>query len=284
MKTYNDIYIQIRNMLRNAGIETYSQEARLIVSSVSGKNPQEFLRDLRLYTSPSLEQKAVESAERRIAGEPIAYILGEWEFYGIPLYVTKDVLIPRADTEVIVEAAVDLLTGSKMDARILDLCCGSGCITCAVAHELPASKIIAVDISHAALEVCRKNIALNRLSSRAICMQADATMNPPASLGAFDMIISNPPYIASSEIPNLDSSVRDYEPIWALDGGDDGLKFYRGIIKYWKSLLKEDGCILFEVGEGQAETVGEMLLSAGFRSVSYRKDTLGTARVVIGSY
>ena len=126
MKTYNDIYIQIRNMLRNAGIETYSQEARLIVSSVSGKNPQEFLRDLRLYTSPSLEKKAVESAERRIAGEPIAYILGEWEFYGLPLYVTKDVLIPRADTEIIVEAAVDLLTGSEMDARILDLCCGSG--------------------------------------------------------------------------------------------------------------------------------------------------------------
>lgn len=284
MKTYNDIYIQIRNMLRNAGIETYSQEARLIVSSVSGKNPQEFLRDLRLYTSPSLEKKAVESAERRIAGEPIAYILGEWEFYGLPLYVTKDVLIPRADTEIIVEAAVDLLTGSKMDARILDLCCGSGCITCAVAHELPASKIIAVDISHAALEICRKNIALNRLSSRAICMQADATMNPPASLGAFDMIISNPPYIASSEIAELDSSVRDYEPVWALDGGEDGLRFYKGIIKYWKSLLKEDGCILFEVGEGQAETVGEMLLSAGFRSVSFRKDTLGTDRVVIGSY
>ena len=284
MKTYNDIYIEIRNMLRSAGIENYSQEARLIVSSISGKNSQEFLRDLRLYTSPNVEKKAIESAERRITGEPIAYILGEWEFYGLPLYVTKDVLIPRADTEIIVEAAVNLLTGSKMDARILDLCCGSGCITCAIAHELPASRIIAVDISHAALEVCRKNISLNRLSSRAICMQADATMNPPASLGAFDMIVSNPPYIASTEILGLDSSVRDYEPIWALDGGEDGLKFYRSIIKYWKSLLKEDGCILFEVGEGQAQAVGEMLLSAGFRSVSYRKDSLGTDRVVIGSY
>ncbi len=284
MKTYNDIYIEIRNMLRDAGIESYSQEARLIVSSVSGKNSQEFLRDLRLYTSPEIESKAVESAKRRIAGEPIAYILGEWEFYGLPLYVTNDVLIPRADTEILVEAAIDLLTGFKMGARILDLCCGSGCITCAVAHELPASRIIAVDISHAALEVCRKNIALNRLSSRAICMQADAIAKPPAGIGAFDMIISNPPYIASSEIIGLDSSVRDYEPIWALDGGDDGLKFYRGIIKYWKTILKEDGCILFEVGEGQSEAVGEMLLSAGFRSVSYRKDTLGTDRVVIGRY
>ena len=284
MKTYNDIYIEIRNMLRNAGIEAYSQEARLIVSCASGKNSQEFLRDLRLYTSPSVEKQALESAERRITGEPIAYILGEWEFYGLPLYVTKDVLIPRADTEILVETAVGLLTGSRMDARILDLCCGSGCITCAVAHELPASRVIAVDISHAALEICRKNIALNKLSSRAICMQADATMNPPASLGSFDMIIATPPYIASSEIPTLDSSVRNYEPIWALDGGEDGLKFYRGIIKYWKSLLKPDGCILFEVGEGQAEAVGEMLLSAGFRSVDYRKDTLGTDRVVIGSY
>ena len=113
-------------------------------------------------------------------------------------------------------------------------------------------------------------------------MQADATMSPPASLGTFDMIVSNPPYIASTEILTLDPSVRDYEPVWALDGGEDGLKFYRSIIKYWKMLLRQDGYLLFEVGEGQAEAVGEMLLSAGFRTVSTKKDTLGTDRVVIG--
>ena len=127
-----------------------------------------------------------------------------------------------------------------------------------------------------------KNIATNRLSSRAICVQADATVSPPLSMGQFDMIISNPPYIASDEIMTLDPSVRDFEPIWALDGGPDGLKFYKAIIKYWKDLLRSGGALLFEVGEGQAEPVKEMLLAGGFRSVSTRLDTLGVERVVIG--
>ena len=101
-------------------------------------------------------------------------------------------------------------------------------------------------------------------------------------IGSFDMIVSNPPYIASAEISSLDASVRDYEPVWALDGGEDGLRFYRSIIKYWKTLLKKDGYLLFEVGEDQADAVKEMLLSAGFRTAAAKKDTLGTDRVVIG--
>ncbi len=282
MKTYNDLYIEVRTLLRNAGIENHTQEARLIVSAAAGKSSQEFLRDLRLYTSPQVEERVASFSERRIQGEPLAYVTGEWEFYGLPLYITKDVLIPRIDTEVLVDSAKELLTGNIMDARILDLCCGSGCITVALAHELPASRFIAVDLSYAALEICRKNIAANRLSGRVICMQADATMSPPASLGSFDMIVSNPPYIASSEISSLDASVRDYEPVWALDGGEDGLRFYRSIIKYWKTLLKKDGYLLFEVGEDQANAVKEMLLSAGFRTAGAKKDTLGTDRVVIG--
>ena len=113
-------------------------------------------------------------------------------------------------------------------------------------------------------------------------MQADATVSPPLSMGKFDMIVSNPPYIESREIMTLDSSVRDYEPIWALDGGEDGLRFYRSILKYWRSLLKPGGWLLFEVGEGQAETVKDMILSAGFAAADTRKDTLGVDRVVIG--
>jgi release factor glutamine methyltransferase len=218
----------------------------------------------------------------RLQGEPLAYITGRWEFYGLPKVVSSDVLIPRADTEVLVDAVKDLLIGYKMDARILDLCCGSGCITCAVGHELPATRLVSVDISATALEVCRQNISMNRLSSRAITVQADATASPPMSIGRFDMIISNPPYIPSAEILTLDSSVRDYEPIWALDGGKNGLKFYKSIIKYWKSLLPEGGFLLFEVGEGQAEPVREMLLSAGFRSADTRVDTGGVQRVVFG--
>lgn len=282
MKTYNDLYINTRNVLREAGIEACQLEAKLIVSTASEKSMDRLLRDFNLYSSDKVESKVNELLERRLKGEPVAYITGRWEFYGLPMIVTPDVLIPRMDTEVLVEAAKDILVGVKMDARILDLCCGSGCISCAISHELPAAKVTGVDISAAALEICRKNIALNRMNSRISCMQADALSSPPMSLGNFDLIVSNPPYIASAEIQTLDTSVKDYEPLWALDGGADGLKFYKSILKYWKSLLKPGGAIVFEVGEGQAEPVSELIMSAGFRNSSFKTDTLGINRAVIG--
>ena len=282
MKTYNDIFMQARNALRDHGIEGYSLEARLLVATAAGKTTQELLRDLSLYTSPEMADKVAALTERRISGEPVAYITGAWEFYGLPMFVTPDVLIPRMDTELLVDTAKELLNGRKMDARVLDLCCGSGCIACAVGHEMPAARIVAVDLSAKALEVTRRNVAANRLSSRVICMQADATASPPMSMGQFDMIVSNPPYVRSADMKKLDPSVRDFEPSWALDGGKDGLKFYKAIIKFWKSVLRPGGYLLFEVGEGQAESVKEMLLTGGFRSVSSKFDTLGVERVVIG--
>lgn len=282
MKTYNDIYFSARTALRNCGIDAYNLEAKLIVSHAAGKSSAELMRDLHLYTTPGVEKKVNELVSRRMAGEPVAYITGSWEFYGLPMIITPDVLIPRMDTEVLIDTAKEILIGRKMDAKILDLCCGSGCITCAMGCEMPATKLMAVDISPSALEICRKNIALNRLSTRAICMQADALSSPPMSVGQFDMIISNPPYIATAEIDTLDSSVKDYEPLWALDGGEDGLRFYKAIIKHWKSTLKPYGALLFEVGEGQAEAVSEMLSAASFRSVYTRQDTLGVDRVVVG--
>ena len=283
MKIYNDIYLTVRSILRQRGIEGYSLEAKLIVAKASKKTIAELMRDLNLYASEEIEERVDDYTARRLRGEPIAYIAGSWEFYGLPMVVTPDVLIPRVDSEVLVDAAKEKLTGHKMDARVLDLCCGSGCLTCAIAHEMPATRFIAVDISTGALEVCRKNVALNRLNSRVICMQADALSAPPLGMGQFDMIICNPPYIPTIDILSLDSSVRDYEPIWALDGGDDGLKFYRAVIKYWKILLKEGSYILFEVGENQADTVSEMLLSAGFSAAETRKDSIGVDRVVIGT-
>ena len=282
MRTYNDIFIATRNALRDAGIEAFNLEARVLLARAAGKSTQELLRDMRLYTTPQVEETAASYTARRLAGEPVAYITGAWEFYGLPMVVTPDVLIPRMDTELLVTTAVELLTGRNMNARILDLCCGSGCIACAIGHELPATKLVCIDISATALEVCRKNLANNRLTGRALCMQADATASPPMSIGQFDLIVANPPYIASDEIMTLDASVRDYEPIWALDGGADGLKFYKAIIKYWKHLLPQGGMILFEVGEGQAEAVSEMLLNGGFRTAATKRDTLGVDRVVLG--
>lgn len=282
MKTYNDIYLSTRNLLRQQGIESYNLEAKLLVASAAGKTVPQLLRDMNLYASNKIEDTVTDYVARRMRGEPVAYITGIWEFYGLPIITTPDVLIPRMDTEKLVDTVKELLTGKKMDARILDLCCGSGCITCAIGHEMPATRLVAIDISANALDVCRRNIAASKMISRVISMQADALSSPPLGIGDFDMIVSNPPYIASSEIYTLDSSVKDYEPVWALDGGEDGLKFYKAIIKYWKSLLRPGGFLLFEVGEGQAQTVSEMLQAAGFSYTDTRKDTLGIDRVVFG--
>ena len=282
MRTYNDIYLSARNLLRQSGVEAFSLEAKLLVAGAAGKTTAQLLRDMSLYASNKIEDTVTEYIARRLRGEPVAYITGSWEFYGLPIVTTPDVLIPRMDTEKLVDTAKELLTGRKMDARILDLCCGSGCITCAIGHEMPATRLVAIDISANALEVCRKNIAAQKLISRVICMQADALSSPPLGIGEFDMIVSNPPYIASEEIKTLDVSVKAFEPVWALDGGEDGLKFYKAIIKYWKSLLRQGGYLLFEVGEGQAQAVRDMLSAAGFGYTDTRKDTLGIDRVVFG--
>ena len=282
MKTYNDLYLTTRNTLKRSGVEAYAQEARILVACAADKTVAQLLRDLNLYTTPAVENTVTDYLARRLRGEPVAYITGTWEFYGLPMKVGPDVLIPRPDTETLVDAVKEVLVGYKMDARVLDLCCGSGCITCAVGHELPATKLVAVDLSASALEICRANIAMNRLSSRVICMQADATASPPLGIGTFDVIASNPPYVKSGEIQTLDRSVKDYEPIWALDGGKDGLRFYKAIIKYWKSLLRPEGALIFEVGENQADDVCDMLMAEGFASCAVRKDARGVERVVIG--
>ena len=282
MKTYNELYINARSTLKRSGIEAYALEARIIVAGAAGKSVQQLLRDLSLYTTQAVEDKVNEYVERRLNGEPVAYISGDWEFYGLPMKVTKDVLIPRSDTELLVDLVKQALTGWKMDARVLDLCCGSGCITCAVGHELPATKLVAVDLSASALEVCRANVGLNRLNTRVICMQADATASPPLGIGSFDVIVSNPPYVKTAEITELDHSVKDYEPVWALDGGKDGLRFYKAIIKYWKSLLRPEGLLIFEVGEGQAQDVADMLMAGGFASTSIHQDARGVDRAVVG--
>ena len=284
MKTYSDLTLMARKLLMKEGVPGYQLESRLLVAHAAGKTVAELLRDSNLYTTQDVADKVESYIRRRLDGEPLAYITGSWEFYGIPLHITRDVLIPRMDTEIMIDAVRDLLTGRKMDARILDLCTGSGCIACAIAKELPATRTVAVDISPSALQVCRENAAAGRFNSRVLCMQADALATPPLGIGMFDVIVSNPPYIPSAEIETLDISVRDYEPVWALDGGEDGLKFYRGIIKHWKTVLRPGGLIFFEVGEGQSAPVQDMLLSAGFSEAATRTDSGGTERVVIGLF
>lgn len=281
-KTYNDIYIQTRKALRTAGIEAYSMEARLLVSGAAGKTMAQLMRDLPLYAAPGLEERVQAMTERRLAGEPVAYITGSWEFYGVPLEVSRDVLIPRPDTEVMVEAAVKLFQGRNGRPRILDLCTGSGCVGIALAVQMPGARVVLVDNDHKALSLCRRNVQLNGLDARVMCIDADATRRPPMLLGTFDLITCNAPYIPTAEIETLDASVKGYEPYQALDGGPDGLDIIRPVVTQWKSVLRDRGTIMLEIGEGQSAAVQELLTQAGFAQVGALQDTGGTDRIIVG--
>lgn len=279
-KTYNQLYIDLRNRLRLEGVEAATVEARLIVATAAGKTTSQLLRDLRLYVTPEIEERVSQMSARRIAGEPVAYITGVWEFMGLPMEITRDVLIPRVDSEVLAQTAISWLTGRKMDARVLDMCSGSGCIGCAISAALPQTRVVLADVSPEAVALSRRNVARNKLQGRVSFMTTDALKPPPMMTGSFDLLVSNPPYIPTLEIMELDASVRDYEPIWALDGGEDGLDLYRGILRNWKSVIRTGGALMFEVGEEQAERVRDLMLISGLRDVSFVKDGKGVDRVV----
>ncbi len=280
-KTYNDIYIQARKRLKDAGIEAHSLEARLIVSQAAGKTMEKLMRDLNLYASDEFAQQVDDMVTRRLAGEPVAYITGQWEFYGVPLDITRDVLIPRSDTELLVQAAIALFQGRNGTPRILDLCAGSGCVGVAMAVRMPGARVVMVDNSSQALSVCRRNIGKNGLEMRVLCVQADVTEKPPMLLGTFDLVTCNAPYIPTAELETLDPSVKDYEPIQALDGGEDGLDVIRPVIRLWKSVLRDNGVLMLEIGEGQAPAVAALLKDAGFAAIRTLQDTAGTERVVV---
>ena len=281
-KTYNELYIDLFHRFRDAGLEAHTLEARLLVAAAAGKTQEELLRDLMLYSSDEIEERVAGLAERRLAGEPAAYIAGCWGFYGLEFKLTRDVLIPRMDTEVLIEQALRSLGGRGEGARILDLCTGSGCIGCTLVHLLPRSRAVLVDNSPAALAVAEENIAALGLAERIDCVLADVCADPPAGLGSFDLVVANPPYVPTGELAGLDASVRDYEPLSALDGGADGLDFYRAILDHWVIALRQSGHFLFEVGEEQAKDVTLLMRRAGLRQLATAKDTLGVERVVFG--
>jgi release factor glutamine methyltransferase len=279
-KTYNDLYIDVRNALREDGSPFPAAEARILVAAAAGKTTEKLVRDFRLYVTDELAQRVSHLLGRRLRGEPVAYITGEWEFMGLPMEVSPAVLIPRIDTETLAQTAIDYLTGRKMDARVLDLCSGSGCIGCAIAAALPQSRVTLCDISPEAMVLARRNVERNGLQGRVSYLEADVTAPPPLMIGSFDLVVSNPPYIPTIEILTLDPSVRDYEPVWALDGGEDGLDFYRIITKNWRGVVRSGGALMFEVGEEQAERVKDLMRLGGFHDAEAVRDTRGVDRVV----
>ena len=280
MKTYHEIYLAFRRALMDAGVEEAGTEARFLLASAAGKSVAAFLRDIRLFPADDFPPRAEVFLRRRLSGEPAAYIAGCWEFHGLELEVNPHTLIPRSDTEVVTDAAIEFLQ-TKPKAKVLDLCTGSGCIALAIADAVKDCRVIAADIDPEALNTAKRNAVKTRLGQRVFCLPADALKEPPKTLGTFDLIVSNPPYIPAAEIETLDASVKDYEPRLALDGGSDGLDFYRAIFRYWVNILNPGGCLALECGEEQAASLMRFGAEVGLtNSVTFR-DTGDTERAVL---
>ncbi|MDR0859398.1 MAG: peptide chain release factor N(5)-glutamine methyltransferase [Oscillospiraceae bacterium] len=228
---------------------------RRLLCYVSRLTAAELLREFDTVVTPELAARFESVTARSLKGEHEAYITGEWEFYGLPFYITPDVLIPRVDTEELTAAAIELLRG-RQNARILDLCCGSGCIGIAIAARLDC-ELTAADISEKALELTRRNAERNGVKLKAI--QCNALTENPLSGEHFDLLISNPPYLQSAEIAELNSSVRDFEPRLALDGGSGGLDFYTAISSLWTGCAEN---IIVECAIGQSAEVRRLLPNA----------------------
>ena len=281
--TYNNLFLDTRARLKKAGIDSAQLEAREILCYAANKTREQFYRDMALYVSGELERRVDALVRRRLAGEPVAYIIGEWEFYGLPLDVSDDVLIPRMDTEMLVERAILRARTAGEEARVLDLCAGSGCVGLAIAANVPDCRVVLAVRSEGALRICKQNIRRTDLNARVTSVCVDALEPPSANLWDFDVVACNPPYIPTGDIGGLDIAVRDYEPRMALDGGADGLEFYRNIAAKWKNAIRLGGSLIFEVGIGQAPDVEKIMAENGFESIQTTADTQGIWRVVEGT-
>ncbi len=265
--TKQELIGKIAKTLREAGFEAARFEATQMVEFLLGDGGS---------VTAETERQAEEFVNRRLEREPLQYILGEWEFYGLPFFVGKGVLIPRPDTETVVETAIKLLKG-KQKPTVFDLCAGSGCIGITLAHYTDAN-VKMFEKSIDALQYIFKNIKLNGVEPEVY--ECDVLGEPPLKDTA-DLIISNPPYIRSKVIETLEPEVK-CEPIMALDGGEDGLIFYRHIAKVWKKSLCKGGWLVFEIGFDQAESVTKIMQDEGFCDVEVVKDLGGNERVVLG--
>ena len=279
--TYQQLYSAARSTLHRTEGERAAVLARELVAFAAGKSVARLVADFQDLAPDAVIRKAGALVDRAAAGEPLAYLLGEWEFHGMTLQVSPAVLIPRDDTEVVTGMAVARAKYLDQNPRILDLCTGSGCIGLAIAKSVADARVTLGDISRPALQVARNNVRRLGLNGRVTCLPIDVRRPAAHFLGQFDMIVSNPPYVTRAEMELLDPSVRNYEPALALDGGADGLDFYRSILSNFGAAVKPGGWLLFEFGMGQQDAVGAMLTAAGFEDLLFRADTGGITRAVM---
>ena len=285
VKKYSELYLSCRRaLMATEDGETAGLMARNLLSFYTGKTQESLLSNLDLYAGDDVCASMEAATNRLLKGEPLPYILGEWEFYGLTLYVNKNVLIPRDDTCAVVSLAINQAIFLPSDPRVLDLCTGSGCIGLALATRIKDARVTLADICKDALAVAKKNMMAHRLSGRVSCVQADALGSAPAFLGKFDMIVSNPPYVTGPEMVELPDSVKNFEPHIALYGGRDGLDFYRSIAKNYAAALKPGGYLCLEFGMGQGDDVCRILEDNGYTILERAKDFNERERAVLAQY
>ena len=285
VKTISELYLDARRVLiTQEEPQTASLMARNLVCHVTGMTQEQVIAKRDLYVNDTVCEQMNAAVQRLMDGEPLPYVLGKWEFYGLELIVTPDVLIPRDDTCAVADLAIQQSLFLDSKPRILDLCTGSGCIGLAVASRVKDAKVTLADLSQEALAVAKQNIVLHHLTGRVSCVKANALEEPPAFLGKFDLIVSNPPYITTRDMLDLPHSVAGFEPRMALHGGEDGLKFYRSIAQNYVKALKPGGYLCFEFGDEQGDDVCAILEANGYTVLDRVKDYNDRERAVIARY
>ncbi len=269
---------EVSDLLRLGGIEEPEREAELLLCHTLGVGRTELYRETPVVDAPAAETLR-SLVERRLRREPLQYITGCVEFYGLVFTVGRGVLVPRPETELLVEEAIKVVRNSGLSAPcVLDLCTGTGCIAIAVARGLPASRVIGSDISETAIDYARRNAELNGVNNVTF-LRGD--LFEPVKGRRFHLILSNPPYVRSSDIAGLQQEVRGYEPLVALDGGADGLALVRRVLEGLPLHLEDRGYALLELGQGQSDAVAGIAEEKGCRVVGIVEDLSGIERVMI---
>ena len=279
--TYRECYEQGCRTLQAAGIEEATLDARLLLEAVCGTDRNDLLVHGEQPVMPQAEEKYLHWIRQRAEHIPLQQLTGEQDFMGLTFSVNEHVLIPRQDTEILVEEVLKELHDRM---RILDMCTGSGCILLSLLHYSNDCEGLGVDLSAEALEVAGRNVLkvlTPEKAEHAHFLQSDLFEKVE---GKFEIIVSNPPYIASAEVEKLMPEVRDHEPRMALDGTEDGLHFYRRIIKEAGKHLVNSGMLFFEIGYDQGQAVSELMRASGYREVQVVQDYAGLDRVVLGTY
>lgn len=277
--TVNEIYQSGLKLLENNNIENSKFEAQSLLQKAFSLDRVGFIIHKTDKADENCSHNFLNFIERRISGEPLQYILGEWSFMGFDFKVGRGVLIPRDDTEVVVNLCIDFLK-NRTDKKTVDLCSGSGAIAVAL-DKISGAEVTAVEIDETAFSYLETNVKENNSSVKPVMADALKICETFAD-GGLDLIVSNPPYIKSADVETLQKEVQ-LEPRLALDGGEDGCDFYREIVSRWSRKLKKGGALAFELGENQADAVKALMTEQGFSDFKISLDFGGVQRAIIGT-